>query len=166
MAQEKKYIKVRGSIHQDIVDNGLLMVDSYHLSSDAKIVYLVLKKMQNSNGSSQTDAHSWFKISGLGMGAVNAALKQLEKFGLIECYFSARNLRDFRTVCTNYLLDHEILNGRYQVIECPHDGESIPDPLNPDNILKVSAVASRIKKFSDSLDKAVTNQEDLNHEHE
>lgn len=144
MSEGKKYVKIRGSFHQDTVDNWLLMIPATELSSDAKIVYQVLKKMQDPNGSSQTDSHSWYKISGLLRPMVDKALFELEKFGLIEFYYSPANIRQQKSVCTNYLLYHPLMQDRYPVIPCPYDKPSLPDPMN----------TSRQIKFHETLDAA------------
>ena len=131
MHKGKQYIHARGSMHQDTVDNWLLMIPANQLSSNAKIVYQVLKKMQDVNGSSQTDSHSWYKISGLIRADVDKALFELEKFGLIEFYFSPKSSGKSRSVCTNYLLYHPLMKDRYPIVPCPHNSDSLPNPMVP-----------------------------------
>src|SRR5690606_4437079 len=45
-AMTKKYIYVKNSIRQFEADNWLLMIPSDKLSSDSKLVYLILKRIQ------------------------------------------------------------------------------------------------------------------------
>ncbi len=130
MKDSKKYIMARGSFYQDVIDNWLLMVPSSELSSDAKIVFFVLKKMQDSNASSQTDSHSWYKISGLDRASVDKALFELERFGLIEFYRASYNNNGIVGVCTNYLLYHPLMGDDYRIIPCPHQNKGMEDPIN------------------------------------
>jgi hypothetical protein len=125
------------------------MIPSHQLSSDAKIVYLVLKKMQAADLSCMTDANSWHKISGLKMPRVKECLVELEQFGLVELYHSTRNARSHRhlTTFTAYLLNHFLMKGCYELRDCPHDGDSFPNPQDSANILRVSPVANTMKAF-------------------
>lgn len=155
----KKYINVRTSIRQHEVDNWLLMIPSKQVSSDAKIAYLVLKKIQAHDMSCMTDAHSWFKVSGLSMERIKECLNELEAFGLIEQYYSAVNAnskREINKTFTAYLLDHYLMKGCYNVVDCPHDGNSFGNPQDAENILRHSQVARTIKDFKET---AINNKE-------
>lgn len=146
---QKKYIFVRNSIRQHEIDNWLLMIPAERLSSDAKIVYLVLKKIQSPDLSCMTDAHSWHQISGLKMSRVKQCLIELEQYGLIELYHSTKNAMPtgHLTTFTAYLLDHFLMKGCYELRDCPHDGDSFPKPHDSENILRNSKVAQTMKHF-------------------
>jgi hypothetical protein len=146
---QKKYIYVHGTCLRDEADNWLLMIPEKKLSSQARIVYLCLKKIQRKDFSCMTDAHSWEKISGLPFDEVKKCLTELERFDLIEQYYSTKALaydKKKRTFCV-YLLYHPLMKNNYIKYECPHDGDSFPDPQNADNVLEVSRVAVTIKEF-------------------
>ena len=147
----KKYICVKGNFFQDMVDNWLLMIPSNKLSSDSKIVYMILKKIQCTDLSCNTDAHSWLKISGLSFERVKYCLGELAYFGLIELYFSTKNLKKFSTTFTCYLLHHHLMQDTYKIVDCPHDGDSFDNPILTDHILRNNAIASTIKEFKDSV---------------
>lgn len=159
----KKYINVRNSIRQHEVDNWLLMIPIENVSSDAKIVYLVLKKIQGHDMSCMTDAHSWKKICGIKLDRVKECLIELEDFKLIEQFFSSSNAKHNRhyTTFTVYLLDHPVMKGCYSVIECPHDGNSFSNPQEADNFLRNSIEARTIKSFKDTV---LGNENDDSHE--
>ena len=160
----KKYINVRTSIRQHEVDNWLLMIPSNKVSSDAKIVYLVLKKIQGHDMACMTDSHSWFKVCGLSMERIKECLNELEAYGLIEQYYSALNAnskREINKTFTAYLLDHHIMKGCYNVVDCPHDGNSFGNPQDAENILRHSQVARTIKDFQET---ALGNKNENSHE--
>lgn len=148
----KKYINVRNSIRQCEVDNWLLMIPVENVSSDAKIVYLVLKKIQGHDFSCMTDANSWKKICGIRMDRVKECLLELEAFGLIEMYYSASNAKSKKEINKTfsvYLLDHYLMKGIYGVVDCPHDNYSFANPQDDENILRNSQVARTIKEFKE-----------------
>ncbi len=82
----KRYINTRSSFNQENADNWLLMIPANQVSSDAKIVYLALKKMQWKDGSCQTDSNTWLNVTGLNYERVKECFLELEAFGLIELY--------------------------------------------------------------------------------
>lgn len=145
----KKYISVRNSLLQNEVDNWLLMIPSDRLSSDAKIVYLVLKKIQAPDLTCMTDARSWYKISGLKMNRVRECLLELDRYGLIELYHSTKNATNYQasSIFTVYLLNHFLMKGCYPITDCPHDGDSFLNPQDKENILRNSRVANTMKDF-------------------
>lgn len=150
----KKYIYVRESNYRDRADNWLLMIPEEKLSSQARIVYLCLKKIQRADMSCMTDSHSWKQISGLPFEKVKECLTELENIGLIEQYYSTKAMahhKQTRTFCV-YLLDHFLMKNEYAKYNCPHDGDSYPDPQNVNNVLKVSRVANTIKNFKQQLE--------------
>lgn len=145
----KKYISVRSSIYQHEADNWLLMIPERELSNSAKIVYLILKKMQAHDLTCMTDANSWLKISGMKFDRIRECLVELEIFGLVELYHSTTNANSNRrlTVFTAYLLDHYLMKKRYPIFPCPHDGDSFPNAQSPDNVLRNSPIAQTMKEF-------------------
>jgi hypothetical protein len=145
----KKYICVRNSIRQFEADNWLLMIPDNQLSAYAKIVYIILKRMQSPDLSCMTDSNSWYKISGMKMDVVLKHLIELQNYGLIELYHSASNANGHKrnTTYTAYLLNHYLMKGCYPVRDCPHDGDSFAIPYSPNNILQHSAVDKAIKGF-------------------
>lgn len=150
----RKYIVVRDTFLKDEADNWLLMIPEEKLSSQARIVYLVLKKIQRKDLSCMTDSHSWKQISGLPFDKVKDCLNELEKIGLIEQYYSTKAMahnKKNRTFCV-YLLNHFLMKGNYPTTDCPHDGDSYCDPQNADNVLNVSRVATTIKEFKEQME--------------
>jgi hypothetical protein len=147
----KKYIYVKNSMRQFEADNWLLMIPSDKLSSDSKLVYLILKRIQGHDMSCMTDAHSWYKISGLKMDRVKECLNELESYGLIEQYWSTKNSNPARrlTTFTVYLLEHFLMKGCYEIRDCPHDNDSFPNPQDTEHILRNSLVAQTIKQFKE-----------------
>lgn len=143
----KKYIWVRDSLYQHELDNWLLMIDTQQLSNDAKIVWMVLKKMQAADMSSMTDSRSWLKISGMKFARVKECLVELERFGLVELYHEAQCAVANRTTFTAYLLNHYLMQNRYPTRPCPHNEDSFPNPHLPDNVLRNSPVAQTMKDF-------------------
>lgn len=147
----KKYICVRNSIRQHEVDNWLLMIPSHRLSSDSKLVYLILKKIQAPDLSCMTDANSWYKISGLRFDRVRECLVELQQFGLVDLYHSTSSIEGKRrTTFTAYLLDHFLMKDMYPKIDCPHDGDSFPHPERGDNVLRHSHIARTIQDVQQS----------------
>jgi hypothetical protein len=154
-----RFIDVRNSVRQHMVDNWLIMLPAEKLSSDAKIVYMVLKKIQQPDFTCMTDARTFYKISGLRMARVKECLNELENFGLIEQYWATKNIRGndrFTTTFTAYLKDHFLMQGCYNIIPCPHDRDSFPDPQNHDNILNNMNPTRDIKKFREEHNVAKT----------
>lgn len=131
------------------MDNWLLMIPSDRLSSDAKIVYMTLKKIQSPDLTCMTDSNSWYKICGLKMPKIKECLTELEQYGLIEIYNATSNATASTTAktFTVYLLDHFLMKGCYELRDCPHDGDSFPNPYDPENILRNSRVAQTMKHF-------------------
>lgn len=150
----KGYIITRKSYLQDEADNWLLMIPADRLSSDAKIVWLALKKIQGHDLSCMTDSNTWYKITGLKMNRVKECFKELELFGLLEQYWSTRSVvKAIKTQTFQvYLLDHFLMKGLYQVThDCPHDGMSFPDPADNENLLRNAPIACTIKAFKESV---------------
>lgn len=152
----KKYINVKDSVFQHEADNWLMMIPADQINSDSKIVYIALKKMQDRNFGSMTDANSWFKITGLKMERIKECLNQLESFGLIEQYHSTKNANTSRhlTTFTAFLLDHFLMKGIYPVIPCPHDGLSFKDVHNPTHLLRNSPIGravTEMKEFANQV---------------
>ncbi len=150
----KRYINTRASFNQENADNWLLMIPCETVSSDSKIVYLALKKMQWHDGSCSTDAHTWFKITGLKFDRVKECLVELEAFGLVELYMSPKELRDQKSSFKVYLLDHFLMKKGYPIVDCPHDGVSVPNPLDESNWVRIKRTTSRIQEFRESIEGA------------
>jgi hypothetical protein len=141
----KRYINTRSSLSQDKVDDWLLMIPAAKVSSDAKIVYLALKKMQYSDGSCSTDSNTWLNITGVPHERVKECLLELEAFGLVELYMSPRELRKPKNkIYSIYLLDHFLMKKMYGIMECPHDGISVPNPLDESHFMKKTRVTRYI----------------------
>lgn len=148
----KRYLNMRITLNQDKVDNWLLMIPTDKVSSDAKIVYQVLKKMQWYDGSCGTDANSWKKITGIDYARVKECLLELERFGLVEIYLSPQNIRDNKRTYKVYLLDHFLMKKSYPTMDCPHDGCSLPNPMDDDHYLRNRHAAKRIKSFREAVE--------------
>lgn len=146
----KRYILTRSSLKQDNADNWLLMIPENKVSSDAKVVYLALKKMQWIDGSCQTDSNTWMKITGLSYDRVKECFLELEAFGLIELYLSPKELKRHNHNVRVYLLDHFLMKKCYPIIDCPHDGISVSNPLEDYHFIKNKRAMTNIKEFTDA----------------
>lgn len=150
----KRYINARVSFNQENADNWLLMIPTNHLSSDSKIVYLALKKMQWKDGSCQTDANTWLKVTGLNYSRVKECFVELEAFGLIEIYLSPKEFKHHKNNVKVYLLDHFLMQKSYNIMDCPHDGISVQNPLNDEHILQNKTATRHIQEFKDEMKEA------------
>lgn len=149
----KKYIDVRHSYMRWYPENWLLRIPESQLSSDSKIVWILLKRLQLWHMGCHTDARTWEVISGMPVAKILECFNELQKFGLIEQYLSKKSRQSmyFRRHLSCFLLHHPLMGDMYPIVDKPHDDDSFENPQDFNNQAGGYKICKVIDAFRDEL---------------
>ncbi len=68
--------------------------------------------------------------------------------------FTPKEFKSHKNNVRVFLLDHFLMKKSYPIMDCPHDGISVQNPLKDEHFLKNKTATKHIKEFREGIDGA------------